>query len=338
MGLLADARTAYGLRWKRRRMLWRALKARHQMALVRDRTALIRPGDILCFACVRNERLRLPWFLAHHRALGVRQFLFIDNASDDGTADYLAEQPDASMWRTDGDYRASRFGMDWVNRLLARYGHGHWCLILDADEALVYPHHDSRTLADLTAWLDRRGQAALPAMLLDMYPRGPVGSAGYVEGANPFETLEWFDATGYRAGRHGTQGGRRVQGGPRERVFFPDAPDRAPTLNKLPLVRWHWRHAFVNSTHTALPPRLNAVAEVPDAVSGVLLHSKFLSLAIDKAREDSLRRVHFHDPDAFAGYYDRLIADPTLWVSGSLRFSGWEQLEELGLMSRGDWV
>lgn len=335
---MGELLTAYRLRWKRRRLLWRALRARHGMAAVRDRTAAIRPDATLCFACVRNEARLLPWFLDHHRQLGVGHFLIVDNGSDDGTADLLAAQSDVSLWTAPGNYRDTRFGLDWVMWLLARYGHGHWCLTLDADEGLTFPHDDSRTLRDLTAELDRRGQAALPALMLDMYPEGRIGNRVYQAGTDPFSDLCWFDAGGYRRQRQQPLDAGWVQGGPRARVFFPDDPRRAPTLNKLPLVRWNRRFAYVNSTHTMLPRRLNRVDLRPDAITGAILHAKFIDQVLPKAREDLVRRAHFHDPDALAGYYDRLLQAPVLHDDASVRLTGgWRQLEQLGLLSSGGW-
>ena len=83
--------------------------------------------------------IRLPHFLDYYRRLGVDHFLFVDNGSDDGTAEYLAAQPDVSLWATNHSYRLARFGVDWLGWLQWRYGHGHWCLTVDADELLVYP-------------------------------------------------------------------------------------------------------------------------------------------------------------------------------------------------------
>ena len=180
---------AYRLRWKRRRLLFRALRKRHQLVAVNNRTRDIRHGDILAASTVRNEMLRLPHFLDHHRALGIGHFLFVDNDSSDGTRDYLAEQPDVSLWTTRGSYRRSRFGVDWQTWLLLRYGHGHWCLTLDADEILVYPFHDTRPLPALIDHLERNGRRSFGALMLDMYPKGPLGHQNYAPGDNPFQTL-----------------------------------------------------------------------------------------------------------------------------------------------------
>ncbi|EPX87669.1 Glycosyl transferase family 2 [Rubellimicrobium thermophilum DSM 16684] len=132
------------LGWKRLRLLDRARRKAREIVPLADRTALIRPGDILAVAVMRNEALRLSHWLAHHRRMGVDRFLIVDNGSEDGTRERLMAEPDVSLWSTAASYRASRFGMDWANALLGRFGRGHWCLTLDADELLIFPHWEER--------------------------------------------------------------------------------------------------------------------------------------------------------------------------------------------------
>jgi len=48
----------------------------------------VAPGEIRAFARCRDERLRLPAFLRHYRALGVNRFFIVDNGSSDGTVDW----------------------------------------------------------------------------------------------------------------------------------------------------------------------------------------------------------------------------------------------------------
>lgn len=331
---------AYRLRWKRRRLLWRAVRARHQLTPVADRTEAIRPGDILSVTTLRNEMQRLPFFLRHYRRLGIGHFLVVDNGSDDGSGLFLADQPDVSLWRTSASYRASRFGLDWLTWLQMRHAHGHWCLMADADEILVYAHHDTHGLPDLTAWLDRTGRRAFGALMLDLYPRGPLGAQSHDPAADPAETLGWFDAGPYRSLRQPPLGNLWVQGGVRERVFFADAPRRSPTLNKLPLVRWSRRHAYVNSAHSILPPRLNMAYDGPGgtAPSGVLLHSKFLPDVVSRAGTEKRRGQHFHTPAQFDAYWDALVSRPVLWHPGAQRLKDWRQLEALGLLNAGGWT
>ncbi|MEM7642096.1 MAG: glycosyltransferase family 2 protein [Pseudomonadota bacterium] len=331
---------AYKLRWRRRRLRARSFAKLGQLRRVRHRTEAIRPESILAFATVRNEALRLPHWIDHHRALGVDHFLIVDNDSDDGSADWLADQRDVSLWSTTASYKASRFGVDWLTILQTRYGHGHWCLTLDADELFVYAHHDVRPLRALTDWLDWQGREVMGALMLDLYPRGRLSAVRYEPGDDPVAALPWFDAGNYVMVRQSKLQNLWVQGGPRARTFFAGDPRRAPTLSKVPLVRWNRRYAYVSSTHSLLPRRLNHVyaADGGEAPTGILLHTKFLPNISAKSAEEKSRRQHFENSGLYQSYYDALIDDPVLWCEGSTRLTGgWRELEALGLMSRGGW-
>ncbi len=331
---------AFRWRAKRRYLLARAIRRRRRLRPVANRTAKIDPDSLLLFASIRNEAQRLPHFLQHYRALGIDHFLIVDNGSTDGSAEMLAGQSDVSLWRTPVSYRRHRFGMDWLGWLLLRYGHDHWCLTVDADELLIYPHHDTRPLRALTEWLDRSGQRVFPAMMLELYPKGPLEAQRYDPATDPTALLRWFDAGNYTIERQEKSRALWIQGGPRARMFFADAPHKAPTLTKIPLVRWHWRFAYLNSTHSILPPRLNEAYDTTggEAASGLLLHTKFLPTIVAKAAEEKQRREHFGTPDTFDAYYDSLIASPDFWNEHSSALGGWRRLEALGLMSRGGWL
>ncbi|WP_394178976.1 glycosyltransferase family 2 protein [Yoonia maritima] len=319
--------------------MFRIWRKRHQIASTVNRTDVIKPGAILAFSTVRNEMLRLPHFLKYYRKLGVAHFLFVDNASDDGTAEFLATQPDVSLWTTSHSYKLSRFGMDWLGWLQWQHGHGHWCLTVDADELLVYPHCDSRDLYALTGYLDGEERTTFGALMLDMYPKGPVSDQHYRPGEDPLSVLSWFDGSGYRHKIHPIFGNYWIQGGVRERVFFASEPERAPTLNKTPLVKWNWRNVYVTSTHHMLPRRLNQVFDWPrrDMLTGALLHTKFLQDIGDRSTEELSRGQHFENSKLYKQYYQDLVDGPDLWDETSIEYMGWQQLEKLGLMSQGDW-
>jgi hypothetical protein len=305
-----------------------------------DRTRRIGPADILLFSTQRNEKVRLPYFLKYYRDMGVTHFLIVDNGSTDGSVDYLADQPDVSVWHTRGSYKKSRFGADWLNYLQSRYGHGHWCLTVDPDEFLVYPFCDTRPLRALTDWLDSCSIRAFSAMLLDMYPKGRLEDQPYLPGMNPFDIACWFDSGNYTMSRNPRHWNLWIQGGPRARVFFPDEPNRAPALNKIPLVKWDRRYAYVHSTHMLLPRGLNLVYDEwgGEKASGILLHAKFLDTFADKATEEITRQQHYAESYEYRTYADKLARDTQMWSNWSERYINWRQLEILGLMSKGNWA
>ncbi|MDD7970468.1 glycosyltransferase family 2 protein [Roseinatronobacter alkalisoli] len=326
------------MRWKRRRLRARAVgKARDLTALKRGTWAR---SDILLFCTIRNERERIDWFLHHYRRLGVGHFLFVDNDSTDGTRQLLLDQPDTSVWGSAASYKQSRFGMDWINALMLRYGSGQWCVVADADELLIYPHWDTRPLPALTDWLECQGQAIMPAMMLEMYPKGPLAAQTCPPGTDPIAVLNWFDAGNYSILHKPLLDALLIQGGPRARTFFKDTPNRAPTLTKLPLIKWSWHNTWVNSTHSILPRALNRFYDRTggEGIAGALLHTKFLHSVVEKAPVEKARGQHFGNAPVFDSYYDAVATSPDLWCETSTRFEGWQQLEQLGLISRGGWA
>jgi hypothetical protein len=330
----------YRLRLRRKRLLLRAKAKRRQLQVVVDRTADLRPAPILLFVTVRNERVRLPYFLEYYRKLGVDHFVVIDNGSDDGSREYLTAQPDVSLWATGAGYRQARYGMDWLMYLLRRHGSGNWCLTVDVDEFLVYPFCETRPLRALTDWLDNAGVRAFAAMMLDMYPKGAMHEQPYREGQNPFEIAQYFDSGNYMIRRNWPYLNLWIQGGPRARLFFGDQPKKAPAMNKIPLVKWDASYAYVSSTHMLLPRGLNLAYEATggEKASGCLLHAKFLDTFALKAEEELRRGQHYAESHEYRAYREGVAKERDLWCNWSEKYINWRQLEILGLMSKGNWT
>jgi len=330
----------YTLRLARKRWRIRAFRKRGELQPVIDRTFQITSDGILLFSTLRNERVRLPYFLRYYRDLGVSHFLIVDNDSNDGSREYLHKQPDVSVWTTQHSYKRSRFGVDWLNWLQMKFGHDHWCLVVDPDEFFVYPFCDTRPLRALTDWLDASSIRSFSAMLLDMYPKGPFDVVPYREGQDPIELAPYFDSGNYVINRNKKYGNLWIQGGPRARMFFADLPERAPALNKIPLVKWHRDYAYASSTHMLLPRGLNQVYDEwgGEKASGCLLHAKFLDTFAVKAEEEMERRQHYANSHEYRAYRAAVSTEPDLWCKWSEKYINWRQLEILGLMSKGNWA
>nr|WP_247744802.1 glycosyltransferase family 2 protein [Shimia sp. R11_0] len=331
---------SYRLRVRRRYRLARAIRKRRELRNMVDRTGQIRSSDLLVFSTLRNELIRLPYFLEYYRNKGINHFLIVDNDSDDGSLEYLMEQPDVSVWHTRKSYKRSKFGVDWLNWLQFRYGHNHWCLVVDPDEFFIYPFCDTRPIRALTDWLDASSIKSFSAMLLDMYPRGPITEQPYQSGQDPLEIACWFDAGNYTATKNPVYGNLWIQGGPRSRVFFPNEPELAPALNKIPLVKWNRRYCYASSTHMLLPRGLNQVFDEwgGEKASGLLLHAKFLDTFTAKAEEELQRNEHYSASVEYKAYAEHLRHSPELWCKWSEKYINWRQLEILGLMSKGNWA
>lgn len=331
---------SYRMRLRRKRRLIRALRKSSELTTLQDNTRSIGPSDILLVSTMRNEQIRLPYFLDYYRKLGVDHFLFVDNGSEDDTAQYLKGMADVSLWQTHASYRRAHFGVDWMNYLKRKYAHGHWVLVVDPDEFFIYPFCDTRPIRALTDWLDNSAIRSFSAMLIDVYPKGRIDETPYRAGQNPLEIANWFDSGNYAISKNGLYGNLWIQGGARSRVFFADQPKEAPALNKIPLVKWDRRYAFVSSTHSILPRGLNQVYETNggEKASGALLHTKFIDTLGVKAQEEMTRSEHYADSREYQAYAEALEQQPELWCKWSEKYINWRQLEILGLMSKGNWA
>ena len=261
-------------------------------------------GEIRLFTRLRNELLRLPRLLDFYRGQGVDRFFVVDNGSDDGSRDFLLAQPDVHLFLTADSYAASGGGMRWLNVLLEEHGCGAWCLTVDVDEALAYPHAERLGLRGLTEHLDRQGREALRGFMLDLYGEGAVGRLASAPGDDPLVACRCFDRAGYVERDHPDFPFRITVGGLVARVFYGGLQDGV-YLHKVPLVRWRRSLRYTSSTHTLYPVPL---AEE----SCVLLHLKYLADFAERARVEAERKQYWQGAKRYAVFSRRLASQPEL--------------------------
>ncbi|MGG5811814.1 glycosyltransferase family 2 protein [Falsiroseomonas sp. CW058] len=140
----------------------------------------------------RNEMAMLPHFLDHYRRIGVRGFFVVDNASDDGSREYLLAQPDVVVYSATTEYRTSHYGVTWQQTVLGHHFLGRWAVVADADEFLIYPGWREKPIGSLVAAVEAEGAEAVPLAMVDMYPFGSLDEADFAE-RDPFEAAPWMD-------------------------------------------------------------------------------------------------------------------------------------------------
>ena len=312
-----------------------ALDAYGLESVARTDTA-ISPDEILAVIGLRDEVARLPHVLEHHRRLGVDRFLIIDNGSSDGSLEYLVDQPDTVVWRTEGSYRGANCGAVWWDLLLRRHARGNWCLIIDADEYFVFPDWENRRLRDLCAELDVQHATCYPAVFLDMYGAGRLSESVIDADHDLLETFPHFDRNWFRM-RRGLAGPRHNLlnhwGGVRSRIFGDRALD-SYLLDKVPLFRHRSGDVLLSGNHWTSRPS----SEISDG-RGVLLHFKYdagfaalIAQEVERGEHAGAARAYRRIADALQFDADPQLFDPIY----SVRYENSEQLQRFGIMRSED--
>ena len=311
-----------------KRFLARQAVAR-KIKRIDDRGIPLARTEIRAFMIVRNEALRLPFMLRHYFERGVDRIFVLDNDSTDDTRSIALSFDNTHLFHTK-DVLARKGA--WVDLLLRRYGNGCWCLVLDADEMIVYPDFEVVSLRGLCNFLDGESFDALDCVLLDMYPDRPLNEIKYTQGTDPLQIASWFDKpsyTGFGAGPWYShewnilhQGPLRFSGGMRERVFGVRA-----CVSKIPLVK------FQNSIFLSLGTHLIQGARVAD-LRGALLHFKFMDDFAANVQREIAREQYWNNAKEYKDYGAILSRDPSLNFTSPIseKFVSSSQLVTLGVM------
>ena len=198
-----------------------------KIAVVR-KTDNTNPQNPIVILCVKNDLNRIKMLVDHYRILGVERFAFMDNGSDDGTFEWLAEQPDIDLYRCCEKYQTS-VKEGWINRIVSYYGFNRWVIITDSDELIVYENMEKNRIGDLIHYAENNGIRRIKGLTLDTYSEGGV----FRKTDNIREEYCWIDGDSYvekkyRAGLHEIT---RFVGGPRYRLMKVEI-----SLSKYPLI------------------------------------------------------------------------------------------------------
>jgi lipopolysaccharide biosynthesis glycosyltransferase len=141
------------------------------------------PTEIRVFIISENPSPVLSYLLTHYLSNGADRLLIaLNGESIEHVQDVMQSHERLHVFAV-AQGRQSRHTA--LRQLLHRYGQAHWCVLVDNDELLLYPHAETLSLENLCAYLDARGFEALACHVLDMAsPAGPAGRT-YREGEDP---------------------------------------------------------------------------------------------------------------------------------------------------------
>ena len=265
----SEARTG---RHEEAKTLWRQNIASNYFAAVDcpiDRLTRLTPegrapadGGVSAYIVFRNEAAQIPGFLAHHRKLGVRRFVFFDHLSTDGSREMLLGEPDVVVYDCPDSYQFSWSGRRWVNEIVAREGARGWGLQLDADEYLIYPGCESISIDRFVGYLDAQGFEGVRGYMLDVFPPRLLDERGE---PTPFAEYRYYDDDYVLFGQERPPY-LQPSGGVRARLF-----EAKEFLHKTPL--WRLDAGLLINSHETTHLRFADV-------SAALIHYKLMNVAL----------------------------------------------------------
>jgi len=285
----------------------------------------VEPGQIVGIIVARDEILRLPDCLRHHRSLGVDRFVVVDNGSTDGTTEYLCRQPDIDVIYTEDSFAEAGCGLDWQRYVVSRYGFGRWYLLIDCDELLVYDRMREYNLRQLAEAFKRRGITFLHATMIDMYRREPIGQNRFRSGDSMLATCPYFDEDSYLLEDNSGKN-LMLRGGPRVRLM--STPERSfdNNISKYPFVFWH-RGVYARSVHQY------SAAFSRRSPSAALLHFKFLDDFAPRVEKAIRENQHWNESIEWKAYKDSMPAISNPYYEGSRKYEGPNSLLSMRLMT-----
>jgi len=227
---------------------------------------------LLCV--IKNDFVKIKAQVEYHRNIGIKHFAYIDNMSTDGVFEWLEQQNDVSLFRTDEKFN-DLVKESWKRQATDILGYEKWYLILDPDEFFIYPGIEHIPLNEYIHFLEKQKITAAPSLMVDMYTKEELFKS--VSG-DFVKDYCFFDTNTYRLRNFNRF--QFMDNGPRWRLFsVKDMPIR-PVLTKYALVKLS--KSTVLSTHKNHPNKLNFQTS---GAASFLLHYKFLPSEKSKYEE-----------------------------------------------------
>jgi hypothetical protein len=260
------------------------------------------PGvnDPILVCAVKNELVKVKLQIEYHRKAGIKNFIYIDNMSDDGTDSWLKEQNDVSLYSVDENFH-SCIKNAWRRQIADIYGYDRWYLFLDADELFMYPGIENKKIDQYVCYLYKKNIKCVYSPMIDMYSKNTL----FKGSSDPLKIKEeycYFDKDTYKTENELLR--KVVTGGPRMRLF-----GESNTNSKYSLI--YLKKEFLAGTHENHPNYLNF--QTKGAIA-YLLHYKFLfndeakfrQIAKDKQYGSAFmydKYINFYDQNQQACFY-----------------------------------
>jgi len=288
--------------------------------------------EIRLFSYIKNESLRLPFFLKYYLDKGVDRVFLIDNNSVDNSVSIALSFENVHVFQTKEQYKNH---WNWVEILLNRYGMNYWCLLVDADELLHFPSDEDLSIRNLCDFLEEENETVLRSLLIDLYADMPISDCNYQQNMDPLTLCPYFDVDHYEWDAKFINKKKWsifsypiFGGGMRGRVF---GFDHNNIISKTSLFRYQ--------PNTYITQGIHGIDQaITSSIQGVVFHTKLLQDFENKVGIEVKNEQYSRNSYYYKEYQKILNKTPSLspYYEGSMKYRNSRQLVDLGLMKSSE--
>lgn len=254
---------------------------------------------------VKNDLKRIKEFYQHYKKLGVTNFAFIDNNSDDGTFEYLNSIETITLFKIEEKYSTLNRQV-WITKIMNYYGYNNWFIIVDSDEFLIYNNCENMNINNLIEIFEKNKIVRAKALMIDMYSDNVFLSDKNNKKEKIIETYRYFDKDTYIESKHKMF--ELIEGGVRKRVF-EKYENISPFLIKYPIIYFRKGDIQYNS-HYSFPFYLNFKQKMNIA----LLHYKFIPEDLKKIKDRVKEKNYAMGSLEYNAYLKAYQDNPNLYL------------------------
>ena len=268
---------------------------------------------------VKNDLEKIQFQYEKLKSIGVDNFCYIDNGSNDGTLEWLMEAENVNVYQTKDTFSSSKKNL-WYYKVIKEYPMGQWFLILDSDEVPSFPHDEKIKISSLISFLEQNKIKNVDSFFVDLYPNKPIKDLKH---DCPLDNFSYFDNRFYLKA---TFKGLSVKGGFRERVFYNGNFNSGPQLRKNALFKSSSNYIY--GPHFGIPYHRNFVFMPIIAIK----HYKFTYSDIKKIPVIVNEKLYANDSSEYKKYLNALSMDNTFYNSNSTQLITSLDLLNINLM------
>lgn len=147
-------------------------------------------NEVVLVCLLKDAEYYLEHLIEHHRSIGVKHFLLIDNGSTDKTTELFAEAPDVTVYSN--TLPAKEYECLLRAQIARRVVKGGWFLFADSDELIAFSRGEGRQISQFIEYCNANKYDAAIGQVIDFFSPLSLNQTSGLEYAKSVETFNLY--------------------------------------------------------------------------------------------------------------------------------------------------